>query len=123
MRVLILDDDPLRAAAMALAAEAAGHDVAGVARTARDALRLAAAAPPDVAVCAVRLRGPLSGIEAAALLAARHGCRLVFACSAPGIVERRRIEALGPLAMLEEPSAPSGLAGVLRRLAGSRAAA
>jgi DNA-binding response OmpR family regulator len=76
MLVLICEDEGLLASEMEAIAGEAGAAVAGIARTAGEARRIAQASRPDVAVIDLHLGDGRSGPELAAELAGR-GMRIV----------------------------------------------
>lgn len=108
-RVLIVEDQALIALALAADLAELGCDVVGRAASGEAALALAARLAPDTVVVDADLGGGLVGIEAAARIKARCAPRLVFVTAEAGGPGRRRMEALGPAAILAKPYHPSEL--------------
>lgn len=80
-RVLIVEDEPLIAWAMADMAEELGYDVIGPVATERDAIDMAARQSPDAILMDVRLSGGGSGIAAAREIRAAARTPIIF-CTA-----------------------------------------
>jgi two-component system, response regulator PdtaR len=78
MMVLIVEDEVLVALTLQLALERAGHQVIGPAYSAGEALQLAEAEQPDLALVDIDLRSEIDGIEVARLLRKRHGTTSLF---------------------------------------------
>jgi CheY-like chemotaxis protein len=117
LTVLLVDDSPDAADTTAALLALDGFAVR-TAYNGADALRQAAAAPPDVAVLDVRIPGP-DGCEVARRLA---GCRtrppLLVAVTAGGTADdRRRTAAAGFHLHLVKPVDPAVLRAVVRRFA------
>ncbi len=111
MRVLVVDDRaPFRIAATAVLARTPGFVCVGQARSGEEAVTLAASLRPDLVLMDVRLPG-ISGVDAAALVAARSPATAVVLCStyaradlpfpldAPGVAGYLCKEELGPSAL------------------------
>jgi DNA-binding response OmpR family regulator len=116
-RILIVEDDVLIATQMEAALTDAGFDVTGVARTGEQALELALARPPDLAVVDIRLAGDRNGVDTALELFRSHGIRCVFATAHLDREVRRRAEPAAPLAWLPKPYTMPSLTAVVRRAA------
>ncbi len=117
-RILIVEDDYLNALQMEEALSRAGFNIAGVASSADEALQLAAAQRPALAVMDIRLMGNRDGIDAALELFARHGIRCVFATAHHTADTRARATPAKPLAWLAKPYTMSSLVDVVRRAFG-----
>lgn len=76
--VLVVDDEALIAMHVASAVEDAGLRLAGVAGSAREALKIAASTPPRAAVVDIRLGSGPDGITLAAQLRALHDTSIIF---------------------------------------------
>jgi PAS domain S-box-containing protein len=64
-RILVVEDERLVALALEQCLKAIGHEVASLATTGREAVRLAGELEPDLVLMDIRLKGELDGIEAA----------------------------------------------------------
>ncbi len=62
--ILIIEDEPLTAAHLKELVQSLGHDVTGIARTHRDALKLAHDRKPDLILSDIQLADGSSGVEA-----------------------------------------------------------
>ena len=118
LRVLIVEDEFLIADYLALLLEDAGHEVAGMAATAAEALGiLDGGTPVDVASLDVKLPGGMDGVELAAVLRARAGPPFLFVTGSGDPAFRARCEAERPLAILQKPVDPKALLVALSRVA------
>jgi two-component system, response regulator PdtaR len=108
-RILIVEDDYLIAAEVEAALTEAGFAVVGVAGNADEALALAAAQGPALAVVDIRLAGKHDGIDLALALFARHRIRSIFASAHNNIEARTRAAPAAPLAWLAKPYAMAAL--------------
>jgi len=114
-RVLIVEDDYLVAAEIENALDTAGFDVIGIANSADEALVLAAADRPLLAVMDIRLNGRRDGIEAALELFAAHGIRCIFATAHQTADARGRANPAEPIAWLPKPYTMPTLVAVVRQ--------
>jgi PAS domain S-box-containing protein len=67
-RILIAEDDAILALRIRRTVEGLGHEVAGLAATGEDAVRLTQELRPDAVLMDIHLRGEMTGIGAAALI-------------------------------------------------------
>jgi DNA-binding NarL/FixJ family response regulator len=102
-RILIVEDDYIVASELANALDDAGFEVSGIANTADEALRLARASRPTLAVVDIRLFGRRDGIEAAVELARFDEIRSIFATAHNDAGTRARAQAANPLGWLRKP--------------------
>jgi DNA-binding NarL/FixJ family response regulator len=102
MVVLLVDDDPIVALAVAVELEAAGHEVLGPAHDARSALELARTGRPDVALVDIDLGEGGDGVLLAHSLR-RSGVWPVFATGESGRAREHRDIAM---AFLSKPYRP-----------------
>ncbi|WP_439813893.1 response regulator [Zavarzinia sp. CC-PAN008] len=96
MKVLVVEDEAVTAAAMAAALEDAGHDVIGPAANALDAMVEAAFRRPDLALVDINLEGDRAGTALAHDLRARQVPAL-FVTGYPAQARNHRGFALGCL--------------------------
>jgi DNA-binding response OmpR family regulator len=78
VRVLIIEDEVLIAEDMRWQLTKKNFDVAGMADTGEDALAIAEALRPDLVLMDIRLRGPMSGLEAGRLIEERMGSTVIY---------------------------------------------
>jgi two-component system, response regulator PdtaR len=114
LRVLIVENKPLDAIAFFNTITAHGGIVVGVADRPDEALALAIAHRPDVALMSVRLRGGTSPLEIAANVDGM-GTRMVFCAATPDRGTEERIRAFADAALLRKPGAEDELVAALRR--------
>jgi len=113
-RILVVEDDFLVAAQMEAALMDAGFDVAGVAWTGEDAIRLAAAKRPRLVVMDIRLAGDRDGVDTALELFADHGIRCIFATAHHDERVRERAAPAAPLGWLAKPYTTASLIEAVR---------
>lgn len=113
--IMIVEDDYLVAAEMQEALTDAGYGVAGVAASADEAIEIAAAEHPTLAVMDVRLVGPRDGIDAALELFGTHGIRCIFATAHQTQEARERARPASPLAWVPKPYSMPVLVDAVRR--------
>jgi two-component system, response regulator PdtaR len=114
-RVLVVEDDYLVAAEIESALDQAGFDVIGIANSADEALELAAAERPLLAVMDIRLNGRRDGIDTALELFAAHGIRCIFATAHQTADARGRATPAKPIAWLPKPYTMRTLVAVVRQ--------
>lgn len=113
-KILIVEDDFLIAMQTESALMEAGFGVIGVATTADEALTLARAHKPALAVMDIRLAGQRDGVEVAGDLFREHGIRCVFATAHDDEQVRARAEAFAPLGWLAKPYTMASLVSLVR---------
>jgi hypothetical protein len=77
-RILIVEDERIIAKGIEKRLRALGYEVAGVAGTGEDAVRLAEAERPDVVLMDINLGGGIDGVEASARIRARADVPVIF---------------------------------------------
>jgi two-component system, response regulator PdtaR len=124
MRILIVEDDRLLAAGLAMMVENAGHEVVGHAATVRAAMDLARAQSPDLTLMDIDLGLGGSGIAAARGMKKHHGLVSLFVSEHP---ERARQASDAALGVLVKPYGQDAVRHTLRvasqLLAGQQASA
>jgi DNA-binding NarL/FixJ family response regulator len=116
-KVLILEDDPLTALGMTDVLNFAGFQVIGPARRVSEAVELAEAASPRVAVVDINLAGRRDGIEGADILK-RRGTEVVFVTGQSNRRTLARAARLRPSAFLSKPCEPRDLLAAVEEAAG-----
>lgn len=100
--LLIAEDEAMIALELESMVQELGHEVVGIARTADEAVRLAAMHRPDLVLMDIRLaRG--DGIEAAIAIRARHDIPAVFMTAHSDAETRRRAMEAAPFDYLVKP--------------------
>lgn len=103
LRILIVDDERLIAAAVQEMLKFLGHSVADVAVSAEEALQKAASMRPDLVLMDIRLKGEMDGIEAATAIRAEYGIPVVFLTAHADAAMRERAEATSPYGYIVKP--------------------
>jgi CheY-like chemotaxis protein len=104
VKILIVEDEPIVAAAVSQFLDHAGHQVVGVAKDEASALRQAAAGRPDLVLMDVRLAGASDGIETARKIQAERPVNVVFMTAYHDSKTRARAAAAaGPAAFVPKP--------------------
>ncbi len=78
LKVLIVEDDMISAAALRSELKAMGHEVCPLAPTGEKAIRIAEIEHPDVVFMDVRLRGEMNGIDASREISSRVETSIIF---------------------------------------------
>lgn len=119
VRILIVEDDYFVATALETNLQEAGFGVVGIAVTAEEAVEMAAAEKPSLAIVDIRLAGKRDGIEAAIELLKRHSVRSIFATAHTDAETTKRAERANPAGWLSKPYANDSLLSLLREVLGS----
>jgi two-component system, response regulator PdtaR len=109
MCILVVEDDYLVASDIESALLEAGFEVAGIATSAEEAVKLAASQHPILAVMDIRLAGRRDGVDVALELFAQHGIRCVFATAHYDQHVRARAAPAHPLGWVQKPYSMSVL--------------
>ena len=117
--ILVVEDEPLLASSIKDILEESGFNVA-VASSGPEALSLAVADPPDLALIDIRLKGPMNGIEVACNLRELLGVPPIFLSGAadPHILECAR--RARPADFLRKPFRPSEVFNAIERALNQR---
>lgn len=113
--ILIVEDEALVASYIQEVLEESGFVIAGVASSGPEAMSLASANPPDLALVDIKLAGPMDGIEVAQLMRNQFNVHSIFLSGVcdPETMERARTAT--PLGFLEKPFRPSQVFNALQR--------
>jgi ActR/RegA family two-component response regulator len=98
LRILIVEDDALTAAAFAAALNDAGHQVVAIADTVRSALANAVTAHPDLALIDITLRDGRTGLAAARALHEDHVETVLISGDANLRAKADAVQAIGCIA-------------------------
>jgi DNA-binding NarL/FixJ family response regulator len=113
-RVLVVEDDHIVSMDIEHTLTEAGFVVVGIAASAAQALALAHAERPDLALMDIRLLGQRDGIDAAMDIFKETGIRCIFATAHCDAATRDRAQAAQPLGWLSKPYAPGALVQTVR---------
>jgi CheY-like chemotaxis protein len=103
LRVLVVEDEALIAEDLAETVRELGAAVVGIAATAEEAIRIAAACRPDVVLMDIRLRSVADGIDAATAIRAMINPVIIFCTGNGDYTTQRRIDAFGNAQLLLKP--------------------
>lgn len=112
-RVLVVEDQVLIALSLAADLSALGCSVVGRAASGEHAVDLARQTAPDIVVMDVHLAGAIDGVEAARRILRECETCIVFITAYADGPDRKRMEALQPVAVLGKPYDPRDLARVV----------
>jgi len=113
--ILIVEDEALVATYIREVLEESGFVVAGVASSGPEAMSLASASPPDLALVDIKLAGPMDGIEVAQLMRNRFKVHSIFLSGLCDPETMERAKSATPLGFLEKPFRPSQVFNALQR--------
>ena len=113
-RILLVEDDFLVGMEIEAGLRDAGCDVIGVAATAEEAVMLAEAERPLLAVMDIRLAGERDGVDAALEIERRLGIRTLFASAHGDADVRARAAAARPLGWIGKPYRVTALVAAVR---------
>ena len=114
-RVLLVEDDGITAWYLRSCLQSAGYPPPIIVATAEDALRLAAAKPPDLVVMDVILRGAMDGVEVADQIRRSTGTPVVFVTARGDEATRERAMAVGASGYLVKPVLERELTATVER--------
>ena len=113
--ILIVEDEALIASYIQEVLEESGFTIMGVASTGPEAMSLASANPPDLALVDIKLAGPMDGIEVAQLMRSRFNVNSIFLSAMCDPETMERAKSVTPLGFLEKPFRPSQVFNALQR--------
>jgi len=113
--ILIVEDEALIASYIQEVLEESGFVIAGVASSGPEAMSLAGASRPDLALVDIKLAGPMDGIEVAQLMRSRFDVQSIFLSGICDPETMERAKNAGPLGFLEKPFRPSQVFNALQR--------
>ena len=113
-RILIIEDDLLISSQMEATLYDAGFDVIATVTTGEEAIEIARAQAPDLAVVDIRLAGDHDGVDTALELFRLHGVRCIFASAFADRDARLRAEPASPLGWLQKPYTMASLTELVR---------
>jgi DNA-binding NarL/FixJ family response regulator len=114
-RILVVEDDYFVATDLEDGLRQAGMDVLGPVPTAEEALALAKAEHPVLALMDIRLAGEMDGIDAALALYRELGIRCIFASAHAEPPYRQRAAAASPLGWVQKPYATEAVVAAVKK--------
>lgn len=113
VRILVVEDDALVALGIQTILEDSGYHVCGIAASEPEAIALAGATAPTLALMDICLRGPTDGIETAKRLRSLYGLSVLYLSAFTDQRTKDRILETEPLGFMQKPCSASQLkAGV-----------
>jgi two-component system cell cycle sensor histidine kinase/response regulator CckA len=106
-KVLVVEDEGLIAHDISTRLQALGHEVAGIASTAREAIEKAAGA--DIVLMDIHLDGPGDGVAAATEIRQRHRIPVVFLTGQADRITLERAKLADPFGYIVKPLTPASL--------------
>lgn len=103
VRILVVEDEMLIAAKVAMFLEELGYEVAAILPRAEDALIHVAAETPDLALVDVQLLGEMDGVELAKKLNSSHQLPVIFLTANTDDATFERAKSANPYAFLQKP--------------------
>lgn len=103
LKVMIVEDDALVALGVQLTVSELGHDVVGIAASELEALALAQADRPQLALMDIRLRGTSDGIQVAQRLWQEMRIRCIFLSAYADDHTMERVAQTRPLGFVQKP--------------------
>lgn len=103
LRILVVEDDAIIGMDIEHRVKKLGYEVCGVADTAAEALDIASAKKPDLALMDIRLRGEVDGIEAARMLRDQLSVPVIFITAYSDMKMRSRALDMNPLGYIVKP--------------------
>jgi PAS domain S-box-containing protein len=103
LSVLIVEDEAILAAHLASKVKLLGYHVIGPVSTGEEALSLAQAESPDIALLDIRLASPMDGIQTAARLKQRRDVPVIFLTAHSDQETLKRASAVGPFGYVLKP--------------------
>lgn len=113
--ILLVEDDYLIAMQVEIALSEAGFELAGIASSAEEAIEMAKAHYPVLAIMDIRLAGKRDGIDAALELFRDHNVRCIFATAHSDPDTSKRAEPAQPLGWLQKPYTMTSLVEEVQR--------
>lgn len=114
-KLIIAEDEKIIALGMELFLAQMGFEICGIAKTAPEAIRLAEAYGPDIALLDVRLAENTDGTDAARVLRHHLGIPSILIT---GHLEAPQAVACGAAGLLKKPYDPQRLVGMIEALLG-----
>lgn len=113
--ILIVEDEALIASYIEEVLAESGFRVAGIAASGTEALSLAAAEQPSLALVDIRLTGSIDGIDLARRLRERFELPSIFLSGVVDEQTMRRAQTAQPLGFLAKPFRPSQVFNAIER--------
>jgi DNA-binding LytR/AlgR family response regulator len=103
IRILIVEDDMITAADIALQLKKLGYEVIGIAARAKEALAYMENQPPDLLIVDILLKGSMDGIELSAAIRQELDLPIIFLTANADEPTFERAKAVKPIAFISKP--------------------
>jgi two-component system, response regulator PdtaR len=113
MRILIIEDEWIIAYDLNLILKSLGCDVVGTADNGNDAVRITQQLKPDVIFMDIKLKGLISGIDAAEIIMQRYGIPVIYVTAYYDADTMQRALSTNPVAYINKPFTEVELENVL----------
>jgi CheY-like chemotaxis protein len=113
--ILIVEDEALVASYIREVLEESGFAIAGIASSGPEAISLATASRPDLALVDIKLAGPMDGIEVAEQMRVQFNTYSIFLSGIADPETMARARNVAHLGFLEKPFRPSQVFNALQR--------
>lgn len=113
LRILIVEDEQIIAADLAVKVEQLGHEVLAMAMAGEEAIQLAEQLAPDLVLMDIQLDGAMRGTEAARTIRQRCNTRVIFITAFPNALLRDAIE-IPPSVCIRKPFSRAQLEASIR---------
>lgn len=113
VRVMIVEDDALVGLGIRLTLTELGYEVVGIAASEPEAVQLAAAERPKLALMDIRLKGPVDGIDTARRLRAEFNIRSLYLSAYADEPTLTRVSQTYPLGFVQKPYSATQLRSAL----------
>jgi two-component system, sensor histidine kinase len=105
-RLLVVEDEEIILADLTWILRRQGYEIAGTASSGPDAVRIASKVDPDLVLMDVRLRGAMSGIEAAQKIQQASGVPVLFVTAHARALNDEALKLSGPFNSISKPFSP-----------------
>ena len=102
-KILIVEDESVVRLHLRQIVEKMGHSIVGLAASAEEAIKLAAAETPDLVLMDINLKGEQDGVDAAKVISTRHGSAILFATAFADSETIRRTEQASAMGYVLKP--------------------
>ncbi|HTW64877.1 MAG TPA: response regulator [Bryobacteraceae bacterium] len=119
LRILIVEDEQIIAADLAIQLARMHHEVLGIAISGEEAIELADQTNPQLVLMDIQLEGEMTGTEAARAIQERTGAQLIFVTAFPGEFSRGSAQIPEPRVCLNKPFSRLQLAAAVQAACGA----
>lgn len=103
IKILVVEDEMIIGAKIAMLLNELGYEVTGIVPQAQEALSLIESIPPDIALLDINLKGAMDGIELGTILSNDQGIPVIFLTANTDDATFNRAKTAKPYAFLSKP--------------------